>query len=110
METVAEDDDEEELSLSEKVRLLGYGDSFGGDAGQSSSGTSSKQVHLQMVHIPTSLHDIHNKVAESFLLDHPFMTKVMGSVGIPEGKEHIPFEEFLEQLGKSGSDKRYMWA
>jgi hypothetical protein len=90
----SEDSDEEEMSLSEKARMLGYG------APKNIPGTSSAtRVSPAMDHYPAYLE----------YLARPRITDgVVENVGEPLQNE-LTYEEFLRDLLQSRSDKRYMW-
>jgi hypothetical protein len=90
----SEDSDEEEMSLSEKARMLGYG------SPKNIPGTSSAtRVSPAMDHYPAYLE----------YLTRPRITDgVVENVGEPLQNE-LTYEEFLRDLLHSRSDKRYMW-
>jgi hypothetical protein len=90
----SEDSDEDELSMGEKARMLGYG------APKSIPGTSSTtRVSPAMDHYPAYLE----------YLARPRITDgVVENEGEPLQNE-LTYEEFLRDLLQSRSDKRYMW-
>jgi hypothetical protein len=90
----SEDSDEEEFSMSEKARMLGYG------APKNVPGTSSAtRVSPAVDHYPAYLE----------YLARPRITDgVVENVGELLQNE-LTYEEFLRDLLQSRSDKRYMW-
>jgi hypothetical protein len=95
VETVpSEDSYEEEFSMSEKARMLGYG------APKNVPGTSSAtRVSLALDHYPAYL---------DYLARPRITDGVVENVGEPLQNE-LTYEEFLRDLLQSRSDKRYMW-
>jgi hypothetical protein len=90
----SEDSDEEDFSMGEKARMLGYG------APKHVSGTySATRVSPAVDHYTTYL----EYLARLWITDG-----VVENVGEPLQNE-LTYEEFLRDLLQSRGDKRYMW-
>lgn len=77
------EEDEEELTLADRVRLLGYGDfsqcpSGIGDPGQSSSGGTNAQMQIMVHNQVPLLGDLQHTVAKSFAMTDPLMAQITG--------------------------------
>jgi hypothetical protein len=87
-------DDEDESSMGEKARMLGYG-----APKQATGDSSASRISPAMDHYPAYLE----------YLSRPRITdRVVENVGKPLQNE-LTYEEFLRDLLKSRSDKCYLW-
>jgi hypothetical protein len=87
-------DDDDESSMGEKARILGYG-----APKQVIGDSSTSRIFPAMDHYPAYLE----------YLSRPRITDgVVENVGEPL-QNKLTYEEFLRDLLKSRSDKRYMW-
>jgi hypothetical protein len=87
-------DNDDESSLGEKARMLGYG------APKQAAGTSSaSRISPTMDHYPAYL---------KYLARPQITDGVVENVGEPLQNE-LTYEEFLKDLLKIRSDERYMW-
>lgn len=88
---------------------MGYG-----EHGQSSGQGSQSQLNALAL-FPShgqiqDLSEFQRRVAQSFALQGPFMLKLLGDVvQADDSADVLSFPEFMEQLLKSSSDKKYMW-
>jgi hypothetical protein len=88
------DSDDDESSMGEKARMLGYG-----ALKQAVGDSSASRISPAMDHYPAYLE----------YLSRPRITDgVVENIGEPLQNE-LTYEEFLRDLLKSRSDKRYMW-
>jgi hypothetical protein len=96
VESIVRDDsdEEEEYSLAEKTRMLGYGNPI-----EHTTSSSATRIAAAIDHYPMYLE----------YLARPRITDgVVENEGEPLKNEQT-YEEFLRQLIESRSDKSYMW-